>query len=120
MEYPPPQELDGEAELEMATDGVQHPFVVSSTVGESSSTHPTPVAEGGLAEDVDEGEDLEEEEEEEEEEEDEDGEEIDLEDDEEEEDEAAEDEEMAEAGEGGDDTMMSIEGPAAAPAAATT
>jgi histone chaperone ASF1 len=120
MEYPPPQELDGEADLEMATDGVQQPFVVSSAVDKSSSTHSPPVAEGSLAEVIDEGEDLEEEEEEEEEEEDEEGEEgeeIDVED---EEDEAAEDEEMAEAGEGGDDTMMSIEGPAAAavPAAA--
>jgi histone chaperone ASF1 len=116
MEYPPPQELDGEVDLEMATDGVQQPFVVDK----SSSAHSPPVAEGGLAEGVDEGEDLEEEEEEEEEEEDEEGEEgeeIDLED---EEDEAAEDEEMAEAGEGGDDTMMSIEGPAAAAAPTTT
>jgi histone chaperone ASF1 len=117
MEYPPPQELDGEIDREMDTDA---PFIVPSqgavaAVGEGTSKDAATAAVGGLAEDVDEGEELGSGDEEEEEEDDE-GEdaEIDLDDEEEEEDDMAEDEDMAEAGDAGDDTMGSIEGPAAA------
>ena len=106
----------------MDADG---PFIVPSdgtvidrqVVGEGTSKVHAPVSLGGLAEDVDEGEDLRsEEEEEEEEEEDEEGEdaEIDLDEEEDEEDEMAEDEEMQEAHDTGDDTMGSIQGPATA------
>lgn len=120
IEYPPPQELDGEIDREMDADG---PFIVPSDgavidrqiPGEGTSKDHAAASLGGLAEDVDEGEDIRSEEEEEEEE-DEEGEdaEIDLDEDEDEEDEMAEDEDMAEAHDTGDDTMGSIQGPAEA------